>query len=321
MRVMVQLALENIQNIKVRTIEHLDDFCKDDIPLLSPLVQSVLGDLPLIQADINILTDKEMEAMSGISISDKKLVTESNCLLVIATNVVQRPDLLQTAANVLVPGGFIIAREEPNFDASDLKNVTVVLEHKFATEKIVLLKKSSEKKPQSVVDVSGGVANLDWLPVLQNAVKTDPNVVVFSQNDDLGGVLGLVNCLRKEPGMDGVRGVFIMDGDAPRFDAGNDFYASHLKKGLAVNVLKGGVWGTYRHLLLPTEQNVEVEHGYVNVTIRGDLSSLRWLEGNLHSDMKLRANQTLVHVSPDKPQNNHESSPILPGLLLSFELP
>lgn len=94
-----------------------------------------------------------------------------------------------------------------------------------------------------------------------------------------------------------VRGVFIMDEDAPRFDLDSEFYASQLRKGLAVNVLKGGIWGTYRHLLLPKEQTVEMEHAYANITVRGDLSSLKWVEGNLRSDMKLQANQTLIHVS------------------------
>lgn len=39
-----------------------------------------------------------------------------------------------------------------------------------------------------------------------------------------------------------------------------------------------------------------MEHAYVNVTVRGDLSSLKWLEGNLHSEVKLRSNQMLVQV-------------------------
>lgn len=297
-RMMVQIAFENIQNIKIRTVEHLDDSSKEDQPLLSTLVQGVLGDLPLIQADINVLTTKQMEEIPGVVISDKKLVTESNCLLVIATNIVGRGQLLQTAVNALVPEGFVIAREELDLDVTtaELKNVEVVLEHRLQSEKIILLKKTSDRKFQTAVDVSNAMDNFDWLPTLQNAVKSDPNTVVFSQNDELSGVIGLVNCIRKEPGTDNVRCVFIMDKDAPKFDLNHEFYSSQLKKGLAINVLKNGVWGTYRHLLLPDEQNIEVEHAYVNVTVRGDLSSLRWLEGHLRRDMNLNANQTIVQV-------------------------
>lgn len=298
LRTIVQVAYENVPNTQIRTVECLDDFSKQDQPLLSPFLQSILSDIPLIQADINILTDRTMEEMPGISISDEKLDTESGCLLVIASNVIARGDLLRTAFESVVPGGYIIAREDPNLDTTTAPNdVALILEYTFENEKILLLKKPSNKPLQTAVEVSKAMTSLDWLPILQNAVKRDPNTVVFSQNDDLSGVLGLVNCLRREPGFVGIRCVFIMDRDAPKFDLGDEFYAEQLRKGLAINVLKDGVWGTYRHFLLPEAENAEVEHAYVNVTVRGDLSSLRWLEGNLRNDMALKVNESLVNVS------------------------
>lgn len=250
LRILVQLAFENNQNIKVRTVELIDNFTVEGSPLLSTFVQNVLGDLPLIQADINILTTEPMEEMNGITISDKKLVTESNCLLIIATNVVNRSQLLQTALNALTPGGFVVARESLDVDLKsiDLPNVQAILQHKLDNEQIIMIKKENETPLQTAVDVTTNTDDLSWLPILQTAVKNDPNTVVFAQGDDLNGVIGLVNCIRKEPSSGNVRCVYIIDKDAPTFDLKNEFYVDQLKKGLAVNVLKDGVWGTVLNL-------------------------------------------------------------------------
>jgi len=51
-----------------------------------------------------------------------------------------------------------------------------------------------------------------------------------------------------------------------------------------MNVYRGGAWGCYRHLKLDNHSNstsLQVEHAYINALTRGDLSSLRWIEGPL----------------------------------------
>lgn len=81
-----------------------------------------------------------------------------------------------------------------------------------------------------------------------------------------------------------MRYVFIQDKNAPKFDLSVPYYADQLDKRLRANVLKGGQWGCYRHLQLDWQNNVsslQVEHAYVNTLIKGDLSSLRWIEGPL----------------------------------------
>lgn len=52
---------------------------------------------------------------------------------------------------------------------------------------------------------------------------------------------------------------------------------------LPVNVLRAGVWGSYRHLPLADggAAQLQVEHAYVNTLTRGDLASLRWIESPL----------------------------------------
>lgn len=70
-----------------------------------------------------------------------------------------------------------------------------------------------------------------------------------------------------------------MDMKAPSFSTDVDLYKEQLVKDLAVNVLKDGLWGSYRHFPIQVFANEPVEHAFVNTTVRGDLSSLSWLQG------------------------------------------
>lgn len=269
----------------------------EEKPLLSPLIQKVLGDLPLIRADLNIFSNKTYEDLNGIEVVDKKLGTEDTCFLVGLLNGCGDKELVEKAEKALVEGGFILSREGLDFDSSkfDLAGYEVLLEHNVGVEKIVLIRKSCERVFKTSVDVTEGM-KLDWLPVLQSSVKNDVNTVVYAEGDELSGVLGLVNCMRREPGNELVTCVYIMDKDAPKFNLNDEFYKKQLRKGLAINVFKDGTWGTYRHLLLETQKQVQVEHSYVNILTRGDLSSLRWFEGHLSTDIE-NLNTSLVHVS------------------------
>lgn len=65
---------------------------------------------------------------------------------------------------------------------------------------------------------------------------------------------------------------------------------------MAVNVYKNGTWGTYRHLALEDNAQVLTEHKYLNVAVKGDLSSLTWFEGPLHSKSEIAPESTLIHV-------------------------
>lgn len=80
------------------------------------------------------------------------------------------------------------------------------------------------------------------------------------------------------------RAVFIQNSKATPFALTVPQYANQLKKDLVHNVLKGSLWGTYRHLPLENYSDkslLKVEHAYINTLMRGDLASLRWIEGPL----------------------------------------
>lgn len=130
----------------------------------------------------------------------------------------------------------------------------------------------------------------EWVETLKSAIKSteaDPSkkVILFAQGEDTNGIIGLVNCIKQEPGGNNFRSVFIQDPAAPKFSITAPFYAAQLKKDLIINVLNSnGIWGSMRHLKLENEQDkpsLQVEHAYINALTRGDLSSLKWIEGPL----------------------------------------
>lgn len=131
---------------------------------------------------------------------------------------------------------------------------------------------------------------------MQTILKDDCKVTLFAQNDLLSGALGFINCLRREPGGSNVA-LVVTTGDAPKFDVNDPFYSEQLEKGIAINVLENGKWGTYRHLLMEEAGLVEREHMFGNNTVRGDLSSLKWIEGPLNSESIMDLERTLVYVS------------------------
>lgn len=102
------------------------------------------------------------------------------------------------------------------------------------------------------------------------------------ENEETTGAVGFMNCVKQEPGGANVRLLFVQDAKSKKFSLTEDLYAKQLNKDLLMNVYKNGVFGSYRHLKLESSQNdaaLKVEHAYINALTRGDLASLRWIEG------------------------------------------
>lgn len=108
-------------------------------------------------------------------------------------------------------------------------------------------------------------------------VKSAPRCFLFA------GLVGLMTCIRQEAGGENARYVFVRDKKAPKFGLDVELYANQLDKGLTANVLDAGAWGSYRHLRLDRQsKHTQSKHAYVNTLVRGDLSSLRWIESPLN---------------------------------------
>ena len=84
--------------------------------------------------------------ITGLEVEDHELEEEENCTMIIASNIVQHREPLQTVAHSLADGGCILARER-----IDTKNVlssgfrlNVVFEKTLEDEKLLLLRKVIE---------------------------------------------------------------------------------------------------------------------------------------------------------------------------------
>jgi fatty acid synthase len=56
-----------------------------------------------------------------------------------------------------------------------------------------------------VIHVTGH--NYDWLPEVQAAISSSSkrHIILVAQGEPLSGIVGLINCIRREPGSDYVR--------------------------------------------------------------------------------------------------------------------
>ncbi|CAG9770337.1 unnamed protein product [Ceutorhynchus assimilis] len=294
-RVFMQIALENNCGHKVKAVELLDEATENAAPL-APIIEEALGDQPLIQSDIIILSKEDLEL--SVKVEDKKLQEQNECTVVIGSKLLSRSGILQDALKATKEDGYILTRERLAVDTSAINVPNLEVLHVSVTleEKLVFLKKKSvTSKTKVFINVSQKTKKHEWLEKLKEAVRKDVDVVTWCQDEPLNGVIGLVNCIRREPECNSVRSLFIVD-KAPAFNPDLPFYRTQLDKNLAVNVYRDGCWGTYRHLILNDIEEVESEHCYANSTVRGDLSSIKWIEGPLRKQMKITAKEALVEI-------------------------
>lgn len=136
-----------------------------------------------------------------------------------------------------------------------------------------------------VIDVSS--EEFEWVEQVKSCVGegVDPTHTVWlrAAGPSHSGIIGLVNCLHREPGCQQIRSIF--NASQPKngtaADLPKDYLPILLNKNLVQNVYRDGQWGSFRHFSLESERKKEVTAAYVNVMTRGDLSSLAWVESPL----------------------------------------
>ncbi|KAF9794028.1 hypothetical protein SFRURICE_010511, partial [Spodoptera frugiperda] len=300
LRANIQLVLENIQTHKVKSIELVDEeYKKNDLTPILESIGQMLGDLPYMQAELLMVSKEPIEVPYNISvIENRKLVGESNAALFVGANLLGRSEILQQASSTLRDKAFIMSREKeyPNPKKfTDKYDIVTVYDTGF--EYMVLLRNRVEVKPAKFIRILAADDSFSWVDKVKEELNESQKVVLYAQNEPINGLLGLVNCLRAEPGGEIVHGLFISDPSAPPFNPDLEFYEEQLKKDLAFNVYKDGQWGTYRHLLLDDLDTVPANHAYVNALTIGDLSSLTWVEGTIRDNHVFKDKEKmLIHV-------------------------
>lgn len=276
-QISVQLALEDHQNIKIKAIELVEDI--DNVTLeelSSPLLIKAFNDMPLIQANVTLLTSSSRfspaELPQNVTIADLNASLDDKVLMAVGFNLLTKQISLERLLPLIREGGYLLTREKYNIINYEKYlqqyELNIILEKRTDTEVIILLKKKVEIKRTTVVNIDNN--NFNWLQKLklllndENQLVKDSRIIIVGEKDFECGLLGFINCLRKELGGEFVRGVLIQDQKAPKFSLQNPFYMQQLQKDMTINVLRSNkICGSYRHLQLPRPEAQLVPSAYV----------------------------------------------------------
>ncbi|CAH0549735.1 unnamed protein product [Brassicogethes aeneus] len=292
--VLLQIVLENSSGaLKLKVAEFITD--KPVKGALAPMVTDILEKEPmLVSVEAIVVSSAPVDMTNLESMRVKNVVhdvtknpVEKKCHLVILSGALtcKKENVITNAINSLTAGGFILLEEAEG--AIDEKFVAahalvVISKQVTATKTYILLRKPIEVQSDAIV-IQITENNFSWVEPLKAALKqsetSGTKIIIYVQGEQLTGLVGMVNCLIKEPGCKNLRSLFIQDSDAPKFSL--KAYADVLEKDLTQNVLKNNVWGSYRHTILDNSTDkeiIQVEHAYINTLTRGDLASLKWIE-------------------------------------------
>lgn len=233
LRVCTQLAVENSHTLKVRAVELR---CRENTPIIG-ILNDILQEIPLVSIDLKLLSD-EGSNFDGVPVENANLSSTTNCTFVIVTGFLQNRDQFDDALKCIQDGGYLISREsltETNLEIPSTLNViaSIITEN----ERLVLLEPVKRKIFGSPKIVKISNANFEWVNLLREAAK-DNSVILVSQNEPTSGLIGFINCLRREADYKNIKGFFVDDVNAPPFSLDNPFYTKQLKLGLAVNVYR-----------------------------------------------------------------------------------
>ncbi|XP_076761434.1 fatty acid synthase-like [Xylocopa sonorina] len=300
------LALEShiITSPKIFELIHQED----KLPILetlTPTIIKVLSNLPTIRPELILAANtKRAEKLSlpkDVTVTESnKLPKDGSVFMVVAYDILsdKRSDILKQILVATNNHGFILLREklvdENSFPYLKECGLNIVLEKRFNDQHLLLLKKRKQP-PQNTEVVYVKNNEFDWLEkvkaVLKNEkekkVKGTVRLVLVAEKDMENGILGMVKCLRQEPCGEIVKTVIIQDKNAPKFSLTDPFYSTQLDLDIGYNVLRPrGAWGTYRHVPYSEMKPIPVTHGYVDIKVKGNLSSLQWVEGPIRPDAK-----------------------------------
>lgn len=296
---LIQITKENLKGLKLKVVEAAGDRFADE--LLIPLVQSILYRECMYSSE-QILATTKPEAYSGMAGSQTSIVQRDctiepiakNAHVVMAANVMTAANtktILKNLVDSLKTGGFLLLEEASGqVDENTLKEFDLILVAKQVIfGKAYFLLKQREEKSNDPIVVEITEKKFHWLEAgkaaLRKSVTDNQDVLFVCQGDESSGIIGFMNCIRREDGGGNAIFVFVQDKNAAKFSLKEKIYAEQLDKQLMANVLKGGVWGSYRHYVLDQQNgeisSLQVEHAYINALYRGDLSSLRWIESPL----------------------------------------
>ncbi|CAG9798221.1 unnamed protein product [Chironomus riparius] len=301
------LALENSSGaLKLKVVEYLDNRLAESSNSL--LIQNVIESEPTLVSDVAIVTSQKSDSYqnfvgdSGVRIVMKdasKGPVEQNCHLAIGYDLMiveNGTTIMKNLRDSVKEDGFVLIEESLNVYNStknstknpfNALNLIVITEQVVENRIFVLLRQNVNIKERESRVVFITEANFNWVEELKESLiesETGRYTYVVCQGEEFFGAVGLMNCIKNEAGGKLVRLFFIQDKNVKKFSLTEPAFDDQLRKDLIQNVYRNEKWGSYRHLKLDGASSVPtlpVEHAYVNALTKGDLASLKWIEGPL----------------------------------------
>ncbi|KAI4464807.1 fatty acid synthase [Holotrichia oblita] len=277
-RSLVQLILENVNGINIDIVEIYED--GEEEQLLHALMTKAIDEQPLIQHQVTVLINNIKKSLISL-VQGKIKETKSNCLIVVATKLLEAQEKLRELQESNFKNIFLISRESLKCNLSEIKNISLNILCSYTTnnESLILLRlKTNTFMKERTLSLCNALHNFQWISRLRIMLHENNRVLLYTDNIEPSGILGLVCSLKKEYSTEKICCIFVMD-DAPEFDPDSNFYRQQLDKKLSVNVWKNKQWGTYRHLLLPETKLVQRTNYCLNSIPFEAISSLQWIEG------------------------------------------
>lgn len=280
----IQIGLENLMQYKLKIVE-VDANEPETKPLIE-VFDDMITNIPLVTADLILLRKEKLE-IDHVKVEDAELKSQNKCHFIIASKWLKNSEMIEQAKASLVDKGFLVLREDEHIRWNEIESIegfSLISVIKIPDEALILFQRKQPEVEKTVINIDSKDTNFEWLNPLKEAVKTGVTIALEQNNSD-SGLLGLFNCMRREPGGDKIRCVLIDDENAPQFDLNDPLYSKQMKLDLAVNVYRNGQFGAYRHLCLQkdTEEKSREDHYYANLLRIGDLSSFEWMTGWINS--------------------------------------
>ncbi|GAB0087210.1 Fatty acid synthase [Sergentomyia squamirostris] len=301
----VHLCIENTRgSLKIKIAEVLMDEILEN--LLSVTVQKIIETEPALNSDVAIVaTESTSQLQEFVKDYDIRLIAKDpvsgpvdhDCHLCIAIDVLTKPNgetILKNLKDSIKKDGFVLLEEflvgESNKDNKLFAKLglVVVSTQKSGNKEFILLRPMIDIHSRNIQVVNVTEKNFDWLDILRLALLSaeEENKIVYivCHGEELFGAVGFINCIKNESGGKYARMYYIQDTNAPAFSLTNPLYEEQLTKDVISNVLKNKSWGTFRHLKLECVQEtamLQTEYAYINALTKGDMSSLKWIEGPL----------------------------------------
>ncbi|KAH8306772.1 hypothetical protein KR044_013278 [Drosophila immigrans] len=304
--VAMQLIIENCGGAsKIKGVE-IASTRNSPETLTAPKLLEIIEREPIMVADIIVATANRNAASelspllqeSGVRVIAADLAVsavERQCDFVYAVNLLSTSVMVDAHLkhcidSIKLESGFILLEES----ASSFKDsgreqlqrfqLLPVLEHVYDCDRVLILAKryiETDRSQCTVVRLSND--HFKWVADLKNVLaKTATNqhrIYLVAQGEPRTGALGFVNCLKREQFGSRIRLYMLQNAGLPSFSLTESFYYNQLDLDLSINVYQNGNWGSYRHLPMEAHQPLlTVEQAFVNTLIKGDLSSLNWIE-------------------------------------------